>query len=85
MIATSLFRIAASVMILLTFETLAGDNFTKAYIYSGLLILCFYFYILLINSGLVASYQLGNNIKTALSILLYAKVSKMTSYVIKSN
>jgi ABC-type multidrug transport system fused ATPase/permease subunit len=83
-ICGSFLRIAASVMILLLFETLAAYEFTRAYIYCGLLLVFWYFYLLLINTSLVGSYQLGIHIKVVLSLLLYAKVSGMTTYMVNA-
>ena len=55
-IFSSFFRIAASVMMLLVFETLAVNNLERAYIYCAILLLLWYFYLLFLNVSLVGSY-----------------------------
>ena len=81
----AVFRVSFSVVILYLFEAVVGGNLTLAYGLSALLILLWYMTQLMKQSGCVVTYILASQIKGAMAMLLYAKISKITSYVIKSS
>ena len=83
-IIDSLFRLGFSVVILYLFESVTDNNLKMAYIYTGVLLILWYCSQLMKQSGCVVTYILASQIKAALAMLLYAKISKMTSYVMKS-
>lgn len=64
---------------------MTNGNYNNAYIYSALLIVCWFLYQLTNHSGFVVTYQLASKLKSALAMLLYAKISKLTSYVMKNS
>ena len=78
-------RIGTSVLIIFLLNAVTDSNYNHAYIYSGLLIVCWFMYQLTNHSGFVVTYQLASKLKSALAMLLYAKISKLTSYVIKNS
>jgi ABC-type multidrug transport system fused ATPase/permease subunit len=80
----AVFRIGFSTLIIYLFRAVVEGNLTISYIYVAILILLWYFSQLMKQSGCVVTYILASKIKASLALLLYAKVSKMTSYVIKS-
>jgi ABC-type multidrug transport system fused ATPase/permease subunit len=81
----ALFRITISVLILYLFTAVADGAVTIAYIYAGVIVLISYICQLAKQSGFVRSHMLATRIKGSLSMLLYAKTSSLTSYVIKSS
>ena len=83
-IVSSLFRVAASYMILLLFETVDKAHYSTAYLYTALILVLLYIHELICSIGLTSTYQLGNHIKATLAILLYTKISKMTYFVMKN-
>lgn len=81
----ALFRISFSVVILYLFEAVNTSNLTLAYILSAILITLWYASQLMKQSACIVTYILGSQIKGALAMLLYAKISKLTSYVMKNS
>ena len=81
----ALFRIFFSVAILYLFQAVSSNNLTLAYILSAVLITLWYASQLMKQSCCVVTYILGSQIKGALAMLLYAKISKLTSYVLKNS
>ena len=77
-------RISFSIVILYLFEAVDVSNYTMAYVYSGVLMLLWYMYMLMYQTADYICYVLASNIKGALAMLLYTKTSKLTSYVLKS-
>jgi len=73
------------VLILYLFEAVAAANPTLAYIYSAILAFVFYLSQLFKQKGAVYTYFLVSKLKAALAMLLYAKVSKLTSCVMRSS
>jgi ABC-type multidrug transport system fused ATPase/permease subunit len=82
--ANIVFRIGFSALIIYLFRAVAEGKYTISYIYVAILILLWYLSQLMMMSANVVSYILASKIKASMALLLYAKVSKMTSYVIKS-
>jgi ABC-type transport system involved in cytochrome bd biosynthesis fused ATPase/permease subunit len=80
----SFFRLLFSVFILYLFEAVAEGEHRIAYIYVSVLMVCWYLSQLLKQSSSVITYVLVSRIKTGLAMLLYSKVSKMTSTGIRS-
>ena len=80
-----LFRLAFSVIILHLFDAVAADNKTIAYIYVAILTVIYYISQLFKELGLNIGYLLASRIKSSFSMLLYAKLSKLTSYVLNSS
>lgn len=72
-------------LILYLFEAVAAANPTLAYIYSAILAFVFYLSQLFKQKGAVYTYFLVSKLKAALAMLLYAKVSKLTSCVMRSS
>ena len=72
-------------MILYLFEAVQNSNFNLAYGLSVGLIVLWYLSQLMKQSGCVVTYIMASQIKGAMAMLLYAKISKTTSYVIKSS
>ncbi len=56
-----------------------------AYIYSGVIAAVWYLDQLTRQVGFVKGYTLAARIKAALSMLLYAKISSLSSYTIKNS
>ena len=83
-IISSVLRVAVSYSILLLFESIDQANYKSAYTFTALILVLLYLQELICSIGLTATYQLGNHIKAALAMLLYAKISKMTLYTIKN-
>lgn len=81
----SVFRIAISVLILYLFTAVADGEPTIAYIYAGIIVAISYICQLMKQTGYVRSHMTASRIKSSLSMLLYAKTSSLTSYVIKSS
>ena len=78
-------RLGFSVLILYLFDAVAEGNYTIAYIYCAIEIILWYLRNLFIHVAFTEGYLLASRIKAALAMLLYAKISKMTNYVIKSS
>lgn len=83
-ILSSVIKFGSSLVILMLFESISDDDYNKAYIYSAIVVVLWYLYQLTSNAGYIDTYLLGNKIKTALSMLLYSKISKMTSFDMKN-
>ena len=81
----AIFRISISVIILYLFTAVANGEVRIAYAYAGIIMGISYFCQLMKQWGYVRGLQLGTRIKTSLIMLLYAKTSSLTSYVIKSS
>jgi hypothetical protein len=56
-----------------------------AYVYAAIIVCIWYFAQLSKQTGFVRSGVLASRIKSSLAILLYAKISSLTSYIIKSS
>ena len=80
-----IFRVAFSLLFLDLLHAVEANDRTMAYIWIAILSVIFYIYQLFHEQGLNRSYILGTLIKSALAMLLYAKVSKMTSFVMNSS
>lgn len=83
--ADSLCRLTFSVLILYLFEAVNNGNTQTAYIYIAIMMTLWYLCQLFKQSGCIVTYTMASNIKAGLAMLLYAKISKVTSYVIKSS
>jgi ATP-binding cassette subfamily C (CFTR/MRP) protein 4 len=78
-------RMGISVVILYLVNTVAAGNTQMAYIYVGVIIIIIYFSQLIKQSSYLKSYILASRIKSSLAMLLYARISSLTSYVIKNS
>lgn len=84
-IIDAIFRIAFSIIIFYLFEAVETRSLTIAYIYSGVLVLCWYLSQLFKQTADYLSYLLSSNLKGAFAMMLYVKVSKITSFVVKNS
>jgi hypothetical protein len=80
-----LLRLSFSVIILYLFEAVLGGDKRAAYIYVAALTVIWYLSQLFKQSALMIAYLLASQVKSALAMLLYAKISKMTAYVLRSS
>jgi len=78
-------RVGFSIIIFYLFNAVADGNYTIAYIYCAIEMILSYFNQLFKQVGVTDAYILGSKIKAALAMLLYAKISKLTNYVIKNS
>lgn len=83
--ADALCRLGYSALIMYLFQAVIDNNTQLAYIYIAILVLLWYLSQLFKQSGCILTYTLASNIKAGLAMLLYAKISKTTAYVIKSS
>ena len=81
----ALFRICFSVVILYVFEAVEGGHLAQAYGLIVVLILLWYMSQLSRQTAFIQGYYLASHIKASLAMLLYSKISKITSFVIKSS
>lgn len=72
-------------MIIFLLESIIDNEITKAYIFSAIFLVCWYIYQTILHNGYVMNSQTGFQLKAAFSMLLYAKASRMTSYVMKTS
>jgi len=78
-------RLGFSVLIFYLFNAVADENYTIAYIYCAIEIIFWYLRNLFIHVAFTEGYLLASRIKAALAMLLYAKISNTTNYVIKTS
>jgi ATP-binding cassette, subfamily C (CFTR/MRP), member 4 len=81
----TLFRLAFSVILLHLFEEVTAENRKLAYIYVGILTIIWYISHTFKQLGLVTSCILASQIKSGMAMLLYGKISKMTSFVLNAS
>ena len=81
----AIFRLAFSILILDLFEAVKEDEKTLAYIYVAVLSVIWYLSQLFKEHGLNKAYIVAAKIKSALAMLLYAKVYKMSSFVLRNS
>ena len=79
------FRVAFSVLILELFHAVEANDQTMGYVWIAILTVLWYLYQITNEVGLTFSHLMGTRLKSALAMLLYAKVSKMTSFVLNSS
>jgi ABC-type multidrug transport system fused ATPase/permease subunit len=84
-IVDGMLRMGISVIILYLFNAVADGETQMAYIYVGMIIVILYFSQLTKQTSFLNSYILASRIKSSLAMLLYARISSLTSYVIKSS
>jgi hypothetical protein len=77
--------LAFSVLIVYLFEAVEGQNLTVAYIYTGVLTVLWYLSQLFRQAGTIVTHLVVCQVKSGLAMLLYAKVSTLTAYSIKSS
>ena len=82
---SAVFRIGFSIIFFYLLLAIQDRNLSLAYILCSFLILCWYFFQLGNQSGCLLIYILSSHIKSSLSMLLYSKVSKLTSSVLNSS
>ena len=81
----ALTRLGFSILVLYLFNAVSDGNYTIAYIYCAIEIILWYFSNLFKQVAFTDASILASKIKAALAMLLYAKISKMTNYVIKTS
>jgi hypothetical protein len=79
------FRLAFSVFVLRLFEAVENDSKIMAYLYVAVLSVFWYFSQLFKELATNTANLLSIKIKSALAMLLYAKLSKLTSYVVNNS
>ena len=79
------FRLAFSVLLLNLLESVADQRQSLAYIYLGILTVLWFISQLFKSKALLKSYLLSIRIKTALAMLLYTKLSKVTSSILNNS
>lgn len=84
-IIDAILRLGISVIILYLFYAVADGDTQMAYIYVVVIIVILYFSQLAKQTSFLNSYILASKIKSSLAMLLYAQVSSLTSYMIKSS
>ena len=84
-IVSALLRIGFSVLIYYLLQAVQDRTFTLAYIFCSLLIVCWYLNQLTNQTGSFIGYLLASHIKCGFSMLLYAKISKLTACVLNSS
>ena len=77
------FRLVFSGLLLHLFEAVQADNRSLSYIYVAILTVVWYLSQLFKELGINRSYLAASRAKSALAILLYAKINKLTSFVLK--
>ena len=80
-----MFRITFSIIIFYLFEVIQSRQLGLAYMYSAILVLCWYMSQLFKQTADYLSYLLSSHLKAGFAMLLYTKISKITSYVVKSS
>jgi hypothetical protein len=63
----------------------SDGDIKMAYIYAAIILVLWYFDQLQRQAGFIEGGILASRVKSALSMLLYSKVSSLTSYVIKNS
>lgn len=81
----SILRLSISVLILYLFYAVGDGNKTLGFVYSVAICTLWYFIQLAKQNGLVRSYDFSSKVKSSLAMLLYSKISSLTSYSIKSS
>ena len=81
----AIFRIAFTVLLLELFQDVEADNRTMAYVWIAILTVIWYISQLFKELALNRSYLIATRIKSGLAMLLYAKLSKMTNFVLNSS
>ena len=81
----SLLKVAFSVMVLFLFEAVEAEDYRTAYIYGAALSLTWFVLQVLQGNAVVKAYMLGSRVKGGLIMLLFAKVSSLTGFVIRSS
>ena len=81
----AIFRLLFSTIILYVFDAVQNENLSLAYGLTALMVVVWYLSQLMRQSAYVETYFLASNIKAAIAMLLYTKISKLTAYVIKSS
>ncbi len=77
-------RISISVIILYLLTAVSEGEKTKSYIFSVAICVIWFFQQTLKQQSILYSYILSARIKSGLLMLLYGKISSLTSYIMKS-
>jgi ABC-type multidrug transport system fused ATPase/permease subunit len=78
-------RLVFSVLILYLFEAVGAGDLGTAYVFTAVLIVFWYLSQLFKQTACVITYVMVSRIKAGLAMLLYAKISQMTSAAIRSS
>ena len=82
---SAIFRIGFSILIYHLLQAVEDRNLSSAYLFCSFLIVCWYVFQLGNQSGCLLIYILSSHMKSAFSMLLYSKVSKLTACVLSSS
>ena len=85
LVVCALFRIAFSVLIIYLLQAILDRTYNLAYAFCSILIVCWYLFQLMSQTGCYRAYLLSSHIKCAFSMLLYTKISKLTACVLNSS
>lgn len=81
----SVSRLAISVLIIYLFYAVNNGESKEGYIYTAIICAIWYGNMVVRETSELMSYVLASRIKSAFAMLLYGKISSLTSYVIKSS
>jgi len=81
----AVFRLVFSILIIYLFEAVTEGDLRTAYIFCAILVVVWYIPQICKQHGTTDAYVLSSRIKAALAMLLYAKITKLTLYVMKSS
>lgn len=84
-IIDSILRLSISALIFYLLEAVSENSKTMAYVYAVIICGIWYADQLVKQNAFVKCYVLTSRIKSALAMLLYGKISSLTSYIIKSS
>ena len=82
---SAIFRVGFSILIYNLLQAVQDRNLSQAYIFCSLMIVCWYLLRLGSQSGCLLVYIISSLMKSAYSMLLYSKVSKLTACVLNSS
>ena len=84
LIISGILLFAFSFLIFYLFEAMKGHNYVLSYVYCLALVLLWYSAQISSHLGSNMAYMLAPKIKAALSMLIYCKISSLTSVVIRT-
>ena len=82
---SALLRVTFSIIIFYLFKAVEDQDLKFAYILCSILIVCWYGYQLTNQTASLMIYFLSSHIKSAFSMLLYSKISKLTACMLNSS
>jgi hypothetical protein len=77
-------RLAFSVLLFYLFQAVTDRHLGRAYIYAGMASLIWYLNQMFLDNGALYTYVLAARLKSGLSSLLFSKITRLTSFFLKS-